>query len=162
MGNMLAVVPLAAPELAARLQQAALIDLDITIVTQGIFFFLLVLVLPRLIFRPMLERIEQREFRTEGARADARAMRHAADEEAALFDQAMTAEKRKALAERAEVRQSTQRKAEELVATARTQTAARIDQGLTRQRAEAVRHREVLSQDAALIARQVADKIAEG
>jgi hypothetical protein len=89
-------------------------------------------------------------------------MRHAADEEAALFDQAMTAEKRKALAERAEVRQSTQRKAEELVATARTQTAARIDQGLTRQRAEAVRHREVLTQDAALIARQVADKIVEG
>ena len=149
-------------ELADHVARAGLIDLDGTIFVQFGFFALLVLVLPSLIFNPMLARIEQREARTDGARADAKAMRHLADDQVAHYETAIAAEKRKALHERAETRAATMKMAASLVATARTETAERIDQGLAAQRAQADVARTQLAGDAEGLARQIATKLVEG
>lgn len=153
-----------APDDAARLvdavQRAGLIDLDGTVFVQGAFFLLLVIVLPRIIFRPMLERIEAREARTDGARAEAKLMRHAADEQVAAYERATAEEKRRALAERSETRSATQRMAADLVATARRETTSRIDRGLAAQRAHADAVRKELATEAEAISGLIADKLA--
>lgn len=163
---MLSSIPLCvanhAVDLAPLAHKAGLIDLDVTVFIQGGLFLGLVLLLPRIIFRPMLERIEQREARTEGARAEAKAMRHAADEQVTAYDQATAAEKRRALDERAEVRLATQHKAEALIAQARAATAARIDAGLASQRQQAADARKQLAAEAETLGVLIADKLAEG
>ena len=141
-------------------QRAELIDVDITLGIQAFFFFTLVLVLPRLIFKPMLVRIEQREARTEGARAEAKAMRHAADDRVSTYDSATAEEKRKALEERALVRQSTQKNAADLIAKARVDSAARLDRNLGEQRAKAEQARADLRVEAQAISKAIADKLA--
>lgn len=164
---MLAAITAAfAPDDALRLvdavQRAGLIDLDGTVLVQGAFFLILMIVLPRIIFRPMLERIEQREARTEGARNDARSMRRAADEQVLAYERATAEEKRRALAERSETRNATQRMAADLVTTARHDTTARIDQGLAAQRQHADVVRQQLAREAETISLAIADKLAAG
>ncbi len=149
-------------DLASQAHRAGLIDLDVTVFIQGGLFLALVVLLPRIIFRPMLERIEQREARTDGARAEAKAMRHAADEQVTAYDQATAEEKRRALEERAQVRTATQHKAQDMIAQARTQTAARIDAGLAAQREQATAARKQLAGEAEIIGALIADKLAEG
>ncbi|MSP91658.1 MAG: hypothetical protein EXR79_07625 [Myxococcales bacterium] len=148
--------------LADHVAQAGLVDLDGTIFIQFGLFALLVLVLPGLIFNPMLARIEQREARTDGARADAKAMRHLADDQVAQYETAIAAQKRKALQERAETRVATMKMAADLLATARAETTERIDQGLALQRAQAEVARVELQRDADGLARQIATKLVEG
>lgn len=162
--SLLAVGPLA-PAVTGLLDHAAragLVDVDATVFVQAAFFLILVVVLPGLIFKPMLARIEQREARTEGARAEAKSMRHAADEQVAAYEQATAEEKRRALAERAEVRAATQKMAADMVATARAETTTRIDAGLAAQRRTADAAREALRKDAATLSTQIADKLVQG
>ncbi len=141
---------------------AGLIDLDATVVLQSAFFIILMLVLPRLVFKPMLARLEQREARTEGARAEAKAMRHAADEQIAAYEQATAEEKRRALDERARTRSAAEKQAAELIAQARAQTVARIDAGIANQKRQVADAQEQLHAEAVILGRQIATKIAEG
>ncbi len=150
-----------AGEIAAFAQRAELIDLDVTILFQIVFFFTLVFVLPKLIFQPMLGRIEQREARTEGARAEAKAMRHAADDRVATYDAATADEKRRALDERAQIRTATQKNAADLIAKARAQSAARLETNLAQQKVTADAARVDLRAEAKKIASNIADKLAQ-
>lgn len=148
--------------LAQAASRAGLIDLDATVVFQSVFFVVLMLVLPKLVFQPMLARIDQREARTDGARAEAKAMRHAADEQIAAYDKATAQEKRRALDERARTRAEAEQKAAALISQARTQTALRIDAGIAEQKKQVDAARTQLQAEAATLGRQIADKIAEG
>lgn len=150
-----------AGELAAFAQRAELIDVDVTLVFQSIFFFTLIFVLPKLIFQPMLGRIEQREARTEGARAEAKAMRHAADDRVATYDAATADEKRRALDERAQIRTATQKNAADLIAKARAQSAQRLETNLAQQKTTADAARVDLRAEAHKIAQNIADKLAQ-
>lgn len=140
--------------------RAGLIDLDVTIITQAVFFFTLLIVLPPLVFKPLLARFEQREARTEGARNEAKQLRKQADEEVARYETLTAEQRRTALQERAETRLATQKQADAMVAQARTETATRLEAAFARQRATADEARAALRQDAALIAASIADKLA--
>ena len=144
---------------AAAVQQAGLVDVDITIAIQAVFFIVLLLVLPNLIFKPMLARIDQREARTDGAREAAKSMRKAADEEGAKFEAAIAETRKQALAERAAQRTAAQRKAGEQLAAAKAAAAADIDRKIAEQRAAAEVARKQLEVDARSIAAQIADRI---
>jgi F-type H+-transporting ATPase subunit b len=147
--------------LAQAVARAGLIDLDGTVVFQSAFFIILMLVLPKLVFQPMLARIDQREARTDGARAEAKAMRHAADEQIAAYDKATSQEKRRALEERARTRANAEQQATGLITQARAETAARIDAGIAEQKRQVAAARSELQAEATTLGRQIADKIAE-
>jgi F-type H+-transporting ATPase subunit b len=140
--------------------RAGLIDLDVTLITQALFFFTLLIVLPPLVFKPLLARFEQREARTEGARHEAKQLRKQADDEVARYETLTSEHRRAAMQERAETRQSTQKQADALVAQARAESATRLEVAFQRQRATADEARAALRQDASLIAASIADKLA--
>jgi F0F1-type ATP synthase membrane subunit b/b' len=139
--------------------RAGLIDLDVTVFYYAGLFVILLLVLPNLVFKPMLERMEKREERTSGARHDAQLIRKAADAEAEQFDKHVADEKRKALEERAKLREATQATADETIAQARRDTHARIEAGLVAQHAQATQARAVIENDAREIAESIAQKL---
>lgn len=156
-----AVVELSQP-VADRLAQAGLVDLDITLAFQAVFFLVLLIALPPLAFKPLVERMQERDARTEGARAQAKQVRHDADVKVQEYETRTAQAKRQALDERAQVRADAQRKAAELINGARAQTAARIDAGLAAQRQAADVARTQLRTDAATLAGQIAHKLVEG
>ena len=139
--------------------RAGMVDLDVTFFIQTGFFLALVLILPGLLFKPLLERIEQREARTSGARTDAKHMLKEADEQVHIYEKATAEEKQKALAERAAAREDAKQKADTLVKDVRKKTEFKITQGVTRLRADADAAREGIEEEARKIATLIADKI---
>ncbi len=141
--------------------RAGLIDLDVTVFYYAGLFVILLLILPNLVFKPMLDRMEKREERTSGARHEAQLIRKSADAEAEQFDKHVADEKRKALEERAKLREETQRKADETIAHARRDTQARIEAGLVAQHAQAAQARTAIESDAREIASAIAQKLVQ-
>lgn len=141
---------------------AGLIDLDVTVVYYAGLFIALLVILPGLVFKPMLARMEQLDARTTGARANAHAIKRNADEQVASFDAAASDQKRKALEERAKLREETQKQADGMVVQARRDTQARIDAGLAAQKIQAQEARKALEADAQEIAGMIANKLAQG
>ena len=147
-------------ELTAR--AAGMVDVDATAIVQFAFFIALVLVLPKLIFEPLLARFDLREARTEGARRDAKTMLKEAEEKQQAYEEATAKEKQRALAERAAARADAQKKAAAMVASVRAETNERIDQGIATMRAEAAKAKETLDAEAAQLADVIATKLMEG
>lgn len=141
--------------------RAGLIDLDVTVFYYAALFVILLLVLPGLVFKPMLARMEKREERTSGARQEAQLIRKSADAEAEQFDKHVSDEKRKAQDERAKIREATQHTADDMIAQARRDTHARIEAGLVAQHAQAAQARETLEGDAREIASAIAQKLVQ-
>ena len=141
---------------------AGLIDLDVTVFYYGGLFVALLVILPNLVFKPMLERMDQLDARTNGARHNAAAIKKNADEQVAAFDAAAADQKRKALEERAKLREETQHKADDLIHQARRDTQARIEAGLAAQKVQAAQARETLTADAREVAGIIATKLAQG
>ena len=145
-------------ELIAR---AGLIDIDVTVFYYAFLFILLMFVLPGLVFKPMLARIDQREARTVGARQEAMLFAKSTTAGAAQFEVASAAAKHKALDERAKLREETRTRADEMVASARRETLARIDAGLAAQQAQVAEARLALATDAREIAHAIAQKLVQ-
>ena len=145
----------------ALVSHAGLIDVDVTVFYYAALFVILLLVLPNLVFKPMLARMEKREERTSGARLEAQLIRKSADAEAEQFDKHVADEKRKALEERAKMREETQRTADDTVAQARRDTQARIESGLVAQHAQAAQARDAIAAEARDIAGAIAQKLVQ-
>ncbi|MEY3012609.1 MAG: synthase [Pseudomonadota bacterium] len=148
--------------LLERAHAAGLVDVDATAIVQFLFFLTLVLVLPKLIFEPLLKRFDQRSARTEGARAEARRMLKEADEQVVVFERAMADEKQRAMAERAAARMQAQRETNDAIAKVRRETNARIESGIEGLRAQGVSARAEIDAEAKAIAGMIVTKIIEG
>ena len=74
------IVPDSAPLRDQLLSSGVNIDFDLTFFAQMIIFSVLILVLRPLLFEPVLRIFEEREKRTDGARAEARTMQEKAGE----------------------------------------------------------------------------------
>ncbi|GEM_PF-2050743 len=146
-------------EIVAR---AGMVDLDVTFFVQTVFFLLLVLILPRLIFEPLLKRFEQRDARTSGARTDARRMLKEADEQVHVYQKATSDEKQKALAERAAARDDAKHQADEMVKKVRMQTVQAVAIGVAALRKEADKARTDIDHEAAAISVMISTKILGG
>lgn len=145
-----------------RAHAAGLVDVDATAIAQFAFFLTLVLVLPKLIFEPLLKRFDQRSARTDGARAEARRMLKEADEQVVVFERAMADEKQRAMAERAAARMQAVRETNDAIAKVRRETNARIDAGIDALRAQGDAARAELDTEAKAIASMIVGKIIEG
>jgi len=139
--------------------RAGLIDLDWTVFVQFGLFTTLVVLLPRLVFNPMLRRVEERQARTSGAAADARAIVKEADRKVGQYEDAIAEEKRQAMEERAHARDAARRKAAATVAQVRKEADARIEAGIATLQVDAEAARAGLRDDARAVADMIADRL---
>jgi len=93
--------------MTSALLASVTVDLDKSVLVQMALFGLLILLLDPLLFRPMLRLFALREQRTDGARADARAMQEKAAELLSNYESEVARIKATASAERDALRRET-------------------------------------------------------
>jgi len=93
--------------MSSALLASVTVDLDKSVFVQMALFGVLILILDPLLFRPMLKLFAVREQRTDGARADARAMQERAAELLSNYESEVARIKATASAERDALRRET-------------------------------------------------------
>ena len=93
------------PPAEATVHAMGLISVDGSVVVQMALFFLLMLILQRLLFKPVRASIRLRDERTVGARKEADEVRGEAEEKMARYDSALREAKKDAAAARRELRE---------------------------------------------------------
>ncbi len=104
-------------------------DFDRTFLIQMVLFMGLIMVLKPLLFDPVLRIFEQRELRTEGARAEARRMQEEAGELLRHYEQDLERINQAAAAERERLRAETARLEAEILDEARELTSRIVEDG---------------------------------
>jgi F-type H+-transporting ATPase subunit b len=105
------------------------IDFDRTFLAQMVLFALLVVVLKPLLFDPVLKVFEQREVRTEGAKADARKMQEQAGVLLRKYEKELERVHQVAAEERDRLRTETAKLEKEILDEARESTGRIVDEG---------------------------------
>ena len=132
------------------------IDFDLTFVGQMVIFSALIIVLKPLLYDPVLALFAEREKRTDGAKADARAMQEKAGEllrkwegELEKVQQVAAEERDKTRAETARLEAETMVEARKVAAKIVEEGRAKIDQEIRATRADLGRSSAVLARDIA-------------
>lgn len=112
------------------------IDFDRTVLLQMALFVLLMLVLAPTLFGPLLRLFEEREKRTEGARAEAREMQERAGELLMRYQTELSRVQQVATVEREKLRSETLRLEAKILEEARQATGAMVEEGRQRLAAE--------------------------
>ena len=105
------------------------IDFDRTFIAQMVLFALLVVVLKPLLFDPVLKVFEQREVRTEGAKAEARKMQEQAGVLLRKYEKKLEEVNQVAAEERDRLRTETAKLEAEIIGEARMATARIVEDG---------------------------------
>jgi F-type H+-transporting ATPase subunit b len=108
------------------------IDFDLSFVAQMVIFTALILILKPLLFDPVLKIFEEREKRTEGAKAEARQMQEQAGDLLAKYEQELERVHRVAAEERDKMRAETAKLEREILAEARRVASETVDKGRAR------------------------------
>ena len=103
---------------------AAIIDLDISVVFQLALFLVLLVVLNKLVFRPLLALFQQRRDETDGRREEALRAANEAEDLLDSYGSSMAEATAEGMAVRSKVRDEAVRREAEVVAEARSETAA--------------------------------------
>jgi F-type H+-transporting ATPase subunit b len=135
------------------------IDFDRTFLVQMGVFFVLVLLLKPLLFDPVLKIFEQREERTEGAKAAARQMQEKAGEILRKYEGELERITRVATEERERLRAETTRLETEILREARTVANQIVDDGRKKIDAEVNAIRFNLGKQSEIIARDIATRV---
>jgi F-type H+-transporting ATPase subunit b len=134
------------------------IDLDLTFTLQVLAFALLIVVLKPLLFEPVLKIFEERERRTDGARAEARSMQERAGELVRRYEAELHRISATAAEERDRVRAETAQLEAQILTEARDATTRIIEEG-RRQIAEQVQGiRTDLGRQSDQLGRQLASR----
>jgi F-type H+-transporting ATPase subunit b len=145
--------------LLAAAPQAVNVDVDLTFVVQGVLFIALTLILKPLLFDPLLRLFEEREKRTEGAKALARQLDDRSAMALATIDAAMSKAREAAGGEREKLRAEAARREQEILAQVRAATAKTVEDGKRAVHAEADRVRAALRADADGLSRDLAARV---
>jgi F-type H+-transporting ATPase subunit b len=135
------------------------IDFDRTFIVQMVVFGLLVLLLKPLLFDPVLKIFEQREERTEGAKAAARHMQEKAGELLRRYERELERVGRVATEERERLRTETARLEAEILNEARAVTSETIEQGRRKLESEVAAIRFNLGKQSEILARDIATRV---
>jgi F-type H+-transporting ATPase subunit b len=135
------------------------IDFDKTFLVQMAVFALLVVVLKPLLFDPVLKIFEQREARTEGAKAAAREMQERAGELLRRYERELERVARVAAEERERLRTETTRLEAEILNEARTMALEMVAQGRRKLEAEVNAIQFSLGQQSEMLAREIASRV---
>jgi len=140
---------------------ASAIQLELTAVflAQFVLFGLFVSLLKPLLFDPLLRVFEERERRTEGAKAEAREMDAEAGELLQRYEAELARVRREAGIERDHLRAETAKLEAKIMAEARAETAEIIEKGKARIAAETADLRRELEAQKPELAAQIASRI---
>lgn len=136
-----------------------MISLDYTVLVQIVFFLALWFVLGKLLFKPFIALLEEREKRTEGLKATAESLTAEAERLRAEYESAVRKANEEGAAVKETILAEARRTRERLLAEARAQAADRLAVVRDEIQKELRRGREEAVQEAAAIARQMAEKI---
>jgi F-type H+-transporting ATPase subunit b len=135
------------------------IDFDLTFIGQMVVFAALVFALKPLLFDPVLGLFEEREKRTEGARAEARQMQERAGELLVEYETELERVNRVAAEERDRIRAETAKLEAEILAEARAVSTKIVEQGRARIEQEIRSIRFDLGKESERLARDIATRV---
>jgi F-type H+-transporting ATPase subunit b len=145
--------------LLAAAPEAISVDFDSTFLVQFVLFSALTLILKPLLFDPMLKLFEERERRTDGAKAAARKIDEKSASALTKYETEMAKARAAANAEREAIRAEGVRREQEILGAVRATTAKTVEDGKRAAAAEALRVRLALKGEAANLARDVASRV---
>jgi F-type H+-transporting ATPase subunit b len=105
------------------------VDFDLTVMVQALLFLALAWVLKPLLFDPMLRVFEERELRTDGARAEARELEERAGDLLERYEREYERVTRVASEERERIRSETSKLEAEILSEARDRATRLVDDG---------------------------------
>jgi F-type H+-transporting ATPase subunit b len=143
----------------AAAPEAISVDFDASFLVQLVLFVILTLVLKPLLFDPMLALFEEREKRTDGAKAQARKIDEKSASALSQYEAEMAKARAAASADRDAIRAEAQKHEQEIMAGVRAKAAAAIEQGKRAAREEADRARAALRAEAAALAKDMASNL---
>lgn len=135
------------------------VDLDLTFVGQMVVFATVILVLKPLLFDPVLGLFQERERRTEGARAEARRMQEKAGELLREYEREMEKVQRVAGEERDKMRAETARLEAKELAQARAIATKIVEEGRARIAEEIHEIKFDLGRNSERLARDIAGRV---
>jgi F-type H+-transporting ATPase subunit b len=141
---------------AASGGSAVPLDIDLTFTLQMLLFVVLIVVLKPLLFDPALRIFEERERRTDGARAEAREMQKRAGELLQKYELELANVGRAAAEERDKMRAETTRLENEIINQARDATAKILAEGRAEIAAQVAKIRMDLGRESERLAHQLA------
>ncbi|MBK9001706.1 MAG: ATP synthase F0 subunit B [Myxococcales bacterium] len=147
------------PMLGAAMSGGISIDFDKTFVLQMCIFVVLILVLKPLLFDPVLKVFEEREKRTDGARAEARTMQEEAGQLLRRYEAELEKIHRVAAEERDHLRAETTKLEAEILREARTVSTRVVEDGRKKIEAEIGAIRVDLGRQTEQIAGAVATRV---
>lgn len=147
------------PMLGAAMSGGISIDFDKTFVLQMGIFALLIIVLKPLLFDPLLRVFEEREKRTDGARADARAMQEEAGQLLRRYESELERVHRVAAEERDHLRAETTKLEASILGDARAVSTRMVEEGRKKIETEVNSIRFDLGRQTEQISREVAARV---
>ncbi len=138
-----------------------MIELDYTVVIQIIAFLVLWFLLSRLLFRPFLRLLEERERRTEGVKTETASLIDEAERMRAEYESGIKSAWDEGLALKEKIIGEGRQERERLLILAKEETARLIDTVRAEIRREMQKGKEMAAREAQGIARQMEEKILE-
>ena len=136
-----------------------MISLDFSVVYQIVLFLVLWFVLSKVLFRPYLKLLEEREGKTAGARHDAADLeREGARLKAQYEERIAQAQAAGGLAKESIVQEARQRR-EQVLSQARQEATATLEQARREVASQLAREQQLAATEVATVARQMASKI---
>jgi F-type H+-transporting ATPase subunit b len=135
------------------------ISLDWTLILQFVNFFILLLILNKILYRPLLAIMAQRREKIEGDKSRARDLEAGIEEKMQQYQQQLNTAKSEAVNERAELRKAAQLQETAITGEAQQKAVARIMSIREQVAREAVEAGQVLKNESKAMAGQIASKV---
>jgi F-type H+-transporting ATPase subunit b len=136
-----------------------MIALDYTVIVQIVSFLFLWFLLTRLLFRPFIGLLEERERRTEGVKAETASLLEEGERLRFEYENEIARAKDEGNAAKETILQEARQARERLLAQAREGAARRLEVIRGEVQREMQRDRELATREAEVIAQQMAEKI---
>ena len=147
------------PILGAAMAGGISIDFDKTFILQMIIFAGLIVVLKPLLIDPVLRVFEEREKRTDGARAEARGMQEQAGELLRRYEKELEKVGQVASRERDLIRGETSKLEAEIIGEARAVTNRMVEEGRRKLESEVASVRSEIGTQSGQMARDIAQRV---
>ena len=135
------------------------VDLDKSVIIQMALFSVLIVILKPLLFDPMLRVFALREERTDGAKADARAMQEKAADILANYEQELAKVRAEAAAERDVLRRETAELEASIIAEARSASELIVSEGRERIQKEMLEFSAELKEREPELTREISSRV---
>jgi F-type H+-transporting ATPase subunit b len=136
-----------------------LIDLDWTVVLQGLLFFAMFLLANRLLFQPYMSLRDKRIAGIDGAKAEAERMNLEADAKLADYQAQLKAARSRAADEQRKIRGEATKHEQQVTEQGRKTAQTALDEAMSRVRRDTAAARAELAPSADLIARQMVKQL---